>query len=185
MAITCSTPVPVQSIQWLDEFNSVVRERTSVQELALDITIAARHNNTEYTCRVSFHGGVTASHMITISTIGKKLTFKNSVNLSFSCKAPSISVAVTESGDGAKSGQIYTLECGVYGAEMLADVSITYEWTRGSSSVVLGGDMTYTFTPTAGDDGVMYHCVATVTSSSLSTPITRSGSRTISVLGMH
>ena len=74
-AITCSTPVPVQSIQWLDESNSVVREGTSVQELELDITIAASHNNTEYTCRVSFHGGLTASETITISTIGKKLNY--------------------------------------------------------------------------------------------------------------
>ena len=65
-AITCSTPVPVQSIQWLDESNSVVREGTSVQELALDITIAASHSNTEYTCRVSFHGGLTASDAIAI-----------------------------------------------------------------------------------------------------------------------
>ena len=92
-------------------------------------------------------------------------------------------MVVTESGDGAIAGQSYTLECGVFGAEVLADVSITYEWTRGSSSVVLEGDMTYTFTPTAGDDGVIYHCAATVTSSSLSTPITSSGSRTISVSG--
>ena len=92
-------------------------------------------------------------------------------------------MAVSESGDGAIAGQRYTLECEVSGAEMLADVSITYEWTRGSSSVVLGGDMTYTFTPTTGDDGVMYHCAATVTSSSLSAPITSSGSRNISVSG--
>ena len=90
---------------------------------------------------------------------------------------------VTESDERAIAGQSYTLECGVSGAEVLTDVSITYEWTRGSSSVMLGGDMTYTFTPTAGDDGVMYHCAATVTSSSLNTPITRSGSRTISVSG--
>ena len=94
-------------------------------------------------------------------------------------------MAVTESGDGAIAGQSYTLECGVSGASLLADVSITYEWTRGSSSVVLGGDMMYTFTPTVGDDGVMYHCAAAVTSSSLNTPITSNGSRTISVLGMH
>ena len=88
-------------------------------------------------------------------------------------------MAITESGDGAIAGQSYTLECRVL--EMLADISITYEWTRGSSSVVLGGDMTYTFTPTAEDNGVTYHCVVTVTSSS----ITRSGSRTIIVLGRH
>ena len=50
-----------------------------MQELALHITIVASHSNTEYTCRVSFHGGLTASDNITISTIGKKLTFINSV----------------------------------------------------------------------------------------------------------
>ena len=70
-AITCSTPVPVESIQWLDESNSVVREGTSVQELALDVTIAASHSNTEYTCRVSFHGGLTASDTITIRSNGR------------------------------------------------------------------------------------------------------------------
>ena len=90
-------------------------------------------------------------------------------------------MAITESGDGAIAGQSYTLECRVL--EILGDVSITYEWTRESSSVVLGRDMTYTFTPTAGNDGVMYHCAVAVTSSSLSTAITRSVSRTISVLG--
>ena len=156
-----------------------------MQELALDITIAASHSNTEFTCRVSFHGGLTASGRTTISTIGKKLTLKNGVNLSCSCSAPNISVVVTEAGDGAIAGQSYTLECGVSGADKLADVSITYEWTRGNSSDMLGGDMTYTFIPTAGDDGVMYHCAVTVTSSSLNAPITSNVSRTISVLGIH
>ena len=114
-----------------------------------------------------------------------KISFNLSSFCIIHCTVIVISVAVTESGDGAIAGQSYTLECGVSGAEVLADVSITYEWTRGSGSVVLGGDMTYTFTPTAGDDGVVYHCAATVTSSSLGAPITSSGSRTISVLGMH
>ena len=157
-----------------------------MQELALDITIAASHNNTGYTCRVSFHGGLTASDVVTIRSNGMKINFQgHAQNCIILFIVASVSVAVTESGDGAIAGQSYTLECGVSGAEMLADVSITYEWTRGSSSVVLGEDMTYTFTPTAGDDGVIYHCAATVTSSSLNTPITSSGSRTISVLGMH
>ena len=152
----------------------------------LDITIAACHNNTEFTCRVSFHGGLTASGMITIGTIGKKKTHSKTCELNFHTHVvPSISVTITESGDGAIAGQSYTLECEISGAEMLADVSITHDWTRGSSSVVLGGDMTYTITPTAGDDGVMYHCAATVNSSSLNAPITSSGFRTISVLGMH
>ena len=183
-AITCSTPVPVQSIQWLDESNSVVREGTSVKELALDITIAASHSNTEFTCRVSFHEGLMASDTITIRINGNLLLNNIIQNVTIPIIVTVISVAVTESGDGAIAGQSYTLECGISGHELLADVSITYEWTRGSSSVVLGGDMAYTFTPTAGDDGVFYHCAVIVTSSSLSAPITESGSRTISVLGM-
>ena len=85
--------------------------------------------------------------------------------------------------DGAIAGHNCTLKCGVSGAELLPDVSITYEWTRGSSSVVLGGDMTYTFTPTAGDDGVMYHCAVTVDSSSLNTPAIGTKSTTIRVTG--
>ena len=72
-AITCSTPVPVQSIQWLDEFNNLVRQEISVQELALYITITASHNNTEFTCRVNFHGGLTASDTIIIRTNGNNL----------------------------------------------------------------------------------------------------------------
>ena len=90
-------------------------------------------------------------------------------------------MALAESGDGSIAGQSYTLECAVSNTDSLSDVNITFEWTRGaSSSDVLGGDMTYTFIPTASDDGVMYHCTATVTSSFLSAPITTSGSRTIS-----
>ena len=92
-------------------------------------------------------------------------------------------MVVTESGDGAIAGQSYTLECGVSGAEILVDVSITYTWTRGTSTMGNEKHMTYTFTPTVGDDGVMYHCAATVTSNLLSTAIIRSGSRTISVSG--
>jgi hypothetical protein len=64
--IRCSTELPVQSIQWLDESSRVVREGTSVRELVLDLTIAAGHNNSRYTCRVS-HGGFTESSNITIT----------------------------------------------------------------------------------------------------------------------
>ena len=106
-----------------------------------------------------------------------KINFKLSSFCIIHCTVIVLSVAVTESGNGA------ILECRVSGASLLADVSIIYEWTRRSSSAVLGGNMT--LIPTAVDDGVMYHCAVTVTSSSLSTPIIRSGSRTISVLGMH
>ena len=65
--INCSTEVPVQSIQWLDESSGVVRQGTSVQELVLNLTIAASHNNSRYTCKVS-RGTSMESRMITIRT---------------------------------------------------------------------------------------------------------------------
>jgi hypothetical protein len=65
--IRCSTTLSVQSIQWLDESSRVVREGTSVQELVLDLTIAASHNNSRYTCRVS-HGGFMESRIVTVRT---------------------------------------------------------------------------------------------------------------------
>ena len=68
--IRCSTEVPVQSIQWLDGSSGVVREGTSVRELVLDLTIAASHNNSRYTCRVS-QGTFMASETINITT-GRK-----------------------------------------------------------------------------------------------------------------
>jgi hypothetical protein len=69
--IRCSTELPVQSIQWLDESSTVVREGTSVRELVLVITIAASHNNSRYTCRVR-HGGFMESKEITIRA-GRKI----------------------------------------------------------------------------------------------------------------
>ena len=70
--IRCSTEVPVQSIQWLDESSGVVRDGTSGQELVLDLTIADSHNNSRYTCRVS-QGTFMKSMMITIVTRCKVL----------------------------------------------------------------------------------------------------------------
>ena len=63
--IICSTEVPVQSIQWLDGSSRVVRQGTSVQELVLDLAIAASHSNSRYICRVS-QGTFMESLMITI-----------------------------------------------------------------------------------------------------------------------
>ena len=71
--IRCSTEVLVQSIQWLDESNRVVRQGTSVQELVLDLTVAASHNNSRYTCRVS-QGTFIGEGMITIIT--RRKSFK-------------------------------------------------------------------------------------------------------------
>ena len=70
--IRCSTEVPVQSIQWLDESSGVVRQGTSVQELVLDLTIAASHSNSRYTCRVS-QGTFIGERMITINIMRKKI----------------------------------------------------------------------------------------------------------------
>ena len=68
--VMCYTPVPVESMQWLDESNRVVREGMSVQELLLDINITAASNN--YTCRVRADGGFTRSERVTIT--GGKLS---------------------------------------------------------------------------------------------------------------
>jgi hypothetical protein len=65
--IRCSTELSIQSVQWLDESSRVVREGTSVRELVLNLTIAASHNNSRYTCRVS-HGGFMESQSVTVRT---------------------------------------------------------------------------------------------------------------------
>ena len=64
-AITCSTPVPVQSIQWLDESNSVVVNESSVQELAFNLSIRGCKASTAYVCRI-IDGSFTESQNITI-----------------------------------------------------------------------------------------------------------------------
>ena len=70
--ISCSTPVPVQSIQWLNGSNREIelREEAPVQELVLALTIAAHHNNSRYTCTVRANGGFTESTRISVITEG-------------------------------------------------------------------------------------------------------------------
>ncbi len=52
--ITCSVPVLVESIQWLNvSSGSVVVEMSGVQELVLNIPIVTSTNNTNYTCKVN------------------------------------------------------------------------------------------------------------------------------------
>ena len=68
--IRCSTEVPVQYIQWLDGSSGVVRQGTSVQELALDLAIAASHNNSRYTCRVS-QGTFVESRAVNLEVAGE------------------------------------------------------------------------------------------------------------------
>ena len=70
--LRCSAPFPVESIQWLDKSNRVVREGTSVQELVLDLTITAASNS--YTCRVRADGGYIRSERVTIT--GGKLIMR-------------------------------------------------------------------------------------------------------------
>ena len=71
--IRCSPERQVQSIQWLDESSGVVRQGTAVQELVLNLTIAASHNNSMYTCNVT-EGTFMGSRIITIAT-GCKIPF--------------------------------------------------------------------------------------------------------------
>ena len=69
--ISCSTPVPVNSLQWVDSSNnSIVREGRAIQELVLDIDIRVDSNGTQYSCRV-VEGEFTAeSENITIDVGG-------------------------------------------------------------------------------------------------------------------
>ena len=68
--VTCSTPVPVQSIQWVDESNTVVRNGTSVQELDLNLMITSRSSNTSYSCIITDGGEFTETETITIKVEG-------------------------------------------------------------------------------------------------------------------
>ena len=91
---------------------------------------------------------------------------------------------MTGHGNGVLAGQSLTLECEVSGAEMLGNFSITYNWTRGNSTQDLSTNMQYTFSPTAGDADVMYHCSATLMGGLLTSPITtNTTSQTIRVFG--
>ena len=63
--VICSTPVPVESIEWLDQSNTLVREGMSVQELMLDIRITASSNY--FTCRVRFDEEFVESERMTIT----------------------------------------------------------------------------------------------------------------------
>ena len=67
---------------------------------------------------------------------------------------------------------------------LLVGGSISYSWTRGQSSRVLGTSKAYTFVPAAGDHGEIYHCRANVSSAARSLPITTNGATVIDVLGM-
>ena len=74
--VVCSTEVPVQSIQWLNKSDGVtIRNRTLVQELELNFTAHAYHNNTRYTCAISTDNGFRASKSINITTEGLKSRF--------------------------------------------------------------------------------------------------------------
>jgi hypothetical protein len=141
--ITCSTELPVQSIQWLDESSRVVREGTSVQELVLDLTIAASHNNSRYTCRVS-HGGFMESQNITIRT-GRKIILL--VVIAFIVMiyyiAPPV-VIITSSGDAQIAGEDYTLTCRVTGG---GSAAIAYQWLRDGVQLPSETFRTLSFSP--------------------------------------
>ena len=57
-------PVPVESIQWVNESNTVVRSGVNLQELILNIMITPSSNNTRYTCRVRDSSGFRESEVV-------------------------------------------------------------------------------------------------------------------------
>ena len=70
--ITCSTPVRVQSIQWVDQSNTVVRGGMAVQELLLNImSLNSNYDSTTYRCVIN-DSMYTESRNITIN-VGCKL----------------------------------------------------------------------------------------------------------------
>ena len=69
-SITCSTPIPVQSIQWVTESTNEMSTRNNVQELELtSFVITTESHNTRYTCTVS-DGGFMETVAITIEVAG-------------------------------------------------------------------------------------------------------------------
>ncbi len=83
--------------------------------------------------------------------------------------APSITATVTSSGPPL-AGQSYTLTCTVTGGEALTP-TITYEWTRGRTSVGGNGPI-LTFNPLTLSSSGQYVCTVTVTSDLLTTTLT-------------
>ena len=95
-------------------------------------------------------------------------------------------MVIPENGNEAVEGQNFTLECQVAHADVILLVggSISYSWTRGQSSGVLGTSMAYMFVPAAGDHREIYHCRANISSAARSLPIITNGATVIDVLGM-
>ena len=166
--IRCSTGVPVQSIQWLDGSSVVVREGTSVQELVLNLTIAASHSNSRYTCRVS-QGTFIGERMITINIMRKKIVCPflvsctlygvtiSAVIIHF-CIALTLSALIITRGRPVE-GQRYTLTCAVSGDELLAPTNRRFQWDKGNSSGI-HNEATLTFNTLRPDDAGDYRCTA-------------------------
>ena len=155
--VRCSTPLPVESIQWLDESNRVVREGMSVQELVLNLTITAAHNNTRYTCRVS-DGSYTGTLSINITT-GRKNT--NGIKWMHTCNnchpAPPM-VTVSGSGGAQIAGEDYTLTCTVTGG---GTTTPTYRWLRNGLQLPDETSAALSFSPLRQSSSNSYTCEAT------------------------
>ena len=67
------------------------------------------------------------------------------------------------------------------GDHELQSENISYNWTQGNSTEVLGTDIKYEFTPTAENDGEIYYCTVLVEPSSFRA---KSEDRMIRVLGI-
>ena len=94
--------------------------------------------------------------------------------------APSITATVTSSGP-PMAGQSYTLTCTVTGVEALTP-TITYEWTRGGTSVG-ENDPRLTFNPLTLSSSGQHVCTVTVTSDLLTTTLTDSDTFVVTIKG--
>ena len=174
--IRCSTEVPVQSIQWLDGSSGVVRQGTSVQELVLNLTIAASHNNSRYTCEVR-QGTFVTSKQIIIRTgrkINKELIMGS--NARILCIAP-LMVSLSGSGGPRTAGENvnYTLTCQVTGGGITTP---TYRWFKNNSLLTGKRSVTLSFSTLSETDSGIYICEGTRNSNS-----TTSESVTLTVAG--
>ena len=98
---------------------------------------------------------------------------------------PFITVSITSSVATPMVGSMHSLNCTITGAEGLIDTesdTYSYQWFKNGSVVSNQTMDTLSFSSLTFSDAGSYTCRATVTSSLLSSPITRSNSESIELI---
>ena len=167
--ISCTTPVPVQFIQWLDESNTTVRNGTAVQDLELNIMITASSNNTMYTCRVRDGGRFMESMTITIQVIGILLpVIKTYYGFTLFYLAPTVEINTT---GNPVEGDHYNLTCSVSGYQsFIMNATVAYEWLK--NSTLINNQTSLIFGSIDRSDSGTYTCQVTISSLLLNSDIT-------------